>query len=64
MADVDKPVKKYVWAHFEGDPTGSGVILQREDQANTDRGALTTPVVAYDETMGIIETENTVYVPA
>lgn len=43
---------------------GDRVVLQRLDQVGTDNWAVTSPVVAYDETMEIIETENTVYVPA
>lgn len=64
--DVSKPHKKYVWAYFYGrdDPTGHGVILKREDQVGTDNVAFTTEVITYDESMGIIETANTIYIPA
>lgn len=62
----DKAVKKYIWVDFKGrqDPVGYGVILQKEEFAGTRRVSFTTEVVAYDESMGIIETINTIYIPA
>lgn len=66
MLSQDKPVKKYVWADFKGrqNPVGIGVILQKEEHAGTERVSFTTEVITYDETMGIIETINTIYIPA
>lgn len=65
---VDKPVKKYVWARFrcpEGEsPVGHTAILQKEEYKDSSICSFTTQIVAYDETMGIFETVNTVYVPA
>lgn len=67
LSPIDKPVKKYIWVRFMNgvqNPTGYGVVLQKEEHAGTYIYSFTSAVIAYDETMGIIETANTVYIPA
>jgi len=65
-----KKIVHYTAAHFQGDPVGKSVYLQSLDhpdfRLNVQMvyGLHTSRVVSYDETTGIIETLNTVYVPA
>lgn len=62
---MSKNVIPYDKMLFMGDyPVGVSVWVQRQDQVGTANWALTSRVLSYDETMEIIETENSIYVPA
>lgn len=56
------------WRGASSDPIGRSVTVFTAEHPyvgplGLDYGVNTSPVVAYDETTGIIETDNTVYVP-
>lgn len=68
-----KAVVRYHSAEFlweDQDPVGNRCLMMvadhpawRGEVPSEGIDALTGPVVSYDETLGIIETDNTVYVP-
>lgn len=66
---TDKKIVKYTSAIFHGDPTGTSVYIRTTNhpdfsaQEQSLYGLTTSTVQSYDETTGIIETMNTVYVP-
>lgn len=56
-----KPVFEYDWTHFTSNPFGRSIAIRKVGERFITG---TSPVLSYDETTGIIETEAAVYVPA
>jgi len=66
---MTKPIVKYASMYFFGftDPIGHSVFVVPVDHpghASNGKFTTTSAVKSYDETTGIFETKNTVYVPA
>jgi hypothetical protein len=69
---LDKPIVEYdaTWFGYDKsvgdavDPVGKSIWVFTEDGPASVHGLQTSMVIGYDETTEIIETENTVYVPA
>lgn len=60
---MDKPVKTYEQIVSTSIEVGGRVLLLTADTP-ADKVTLTGTVVFYDESLGIFETENSVWVPA
>lgn len=63
---TDKTIQYYTHSYFLGDPVGQNVDITILTEANRPEPFTLTSsaIVSYDESTGVLETDNVVYVPA
>ena len=63
---TNKTIQYYTHSYFRGDPVGQNIDITVLTEANRPEPLTMTSsaIVSYDESTGVLETDNVVYVPA